>query len=164
MFISRCILILFKSVLLNRRIELSLAWALTSLGRCGCPKGSSPVSHAGRCGWDIVPAAQQCQPRGKSCAGSHWGHHVALSSAELSLSRPLKRAGTAEGQRKESMRKSSLISLSLGLPFLAINFAKNLCKESERPLKDTERLKLNRVPSGSQEVVVRLNLARKFTV
>lgn len=62
------------------------------------------------------------------------------------------------------MRKSSLIGLSLGLPFLAINLAKNLCKESERPLKDRERLKLIRAPSGSQEVVVQLNLARKFTV
>lgn len=33
------------------------------------------------------------------------------------------------------MRKSSLVALSLKLPFLAIKHAKNLCKESERPLK-----------------------------
>lgn len=62
------------------------------------------------------------------------------------------------------MRKSCFISLTPGLPFLAINFAKSLCKESERLLKDTERLKRNHVPSGSQEVMVQLNLARKFTV
>ena len=113
---------------------------------------------------DILSAAQWCQWRGESCARSHQGHHVPLSSAEPSLSRPLKRASTAEGRRKESMRKFSLIGLSLVLPFLAINLAKNLCKESERPLKDTERLKLNHGPSSSQEVVVQLNLARKFTM
>lgn len=62
------------------------------------------------------------------------------------------------------MWKSSLTGLSLGLPFLAINLAKNLCKESEEPLKDTERMKLIHAPGSSQEVMVQLNLARKFTV
>lgn len=62
------------------------------------------------------------------------------------------------------MRRPSLTSLSLGLLFLAIKLAKNLHKESQRTSKDTERLKLNRAPSGSQETVVQLNLARKFTV
>lgn len=65
---------------------------------------------------------------------------------------------------KRRKEESSSISLSLKLSFLVLNLAKKFNKEPEMPLKDTERLKLNQVLSGTQEVVVQLNLVRKFTM
>lgn len=70
------------------------------------------------------------------------------------------RGGAKEGEHEEIFPYRPLSRVTL----FGNKLTKNLCKESERPLKDRERLKLIRAPGGSQEVVVQLNLARKFTV
>lgn len=112
------------SFLLNQSLlNLSLAghWHLIVVKVVPRSVAQSPQQDSG----DALSVAHQCQRRGESHGRSHQGHHVALSSAELSFSfsGPLKRASTRERQRGGELRKSSLLSLSLGLSFLAVNIA-----------------------------------------